>query len=143
MRHILMPVDKSSERIDRQLDTLGNLFDSQEITVDILHVHEKVDAQIDEGGFDIDETMEKNLEELQGLPSTVEQAANELLQKGIDVEVHQKRGDPVSTIISTSEEVNAETILVTNPERTPVGKVVFGSVTQGVILKAQRPVLVV
>lgn len=138
-----MPVDKSSERIDRQLDTLGNLFDSQEITVDILHVHEKVDAQIDEGGFDIDETMEKNLEELQGLPSTVEQAANELLQKGIDVEVHQKRGDPVSTIISTSEEVNAETILVTNPERTPVGKVVFGSVTQGVILKAQRPVLVV
>lgn len=80
--------------------------------------------------------------------STVEQVksvrvARELLEEaGIDVVVEGYGGDAVRAIRNVAEEHDADQIVLAGRKRTPAGKVLFGSVTQSVILDSERPVLV-
>ncbi|MFB6127853.1 MAG: universal stress protein [Halolamina sp.] len=80
--------------------------------------------------------------------STVEQvksvrlARNRLETAGIDVEVEGYGGDAVRAIRNVAEERDADQIVLAGRKRTPTGKVLFGSVTQSVILETERPVLV-
>lgn len=69
--------------------------------------------------------------------------ARELLEDaGFTVDVAGIEGDPTTAILETAEEIDADRICVTGKKRTPTGKALFGSVTQGVILSTTRPVLV-
>lgn len=52
-------------------------------------------------------------------------------------------GEPVTEIVDLAEEVGARYVVVGGRRRTPVGKAVFGSVTQAVLLNAGRPVVTV
>ncbi|MFB6131635.1 MAG: universal stress protein, partial [Salinigranum sp.] len=51
--------------------------------------------------------------------------------------------NPVSKITDVSADVDARFIVIGGRKRTPVGKAVFGSVTQSVLLQADRPVVCV
>ena len=69
--------------------------------------------------------------------------ARELLEAdGVEVLFEERSGDAASGIISVADEYDAELVCVAGRERSPAGKVVFGSVTQEVILNTDRPVLV-
>lgn len=61
---------------------------------------------------------------------------------GIDTDHVSIEGDPTTVILETAEEIDANRICIAGRKRTPTGKAVFGSVTQGVILSTPRPVLV-
>lgn len=80
--------------------------------------------------------------------STVEQVkpvrvARDILEDaGIDVELEGYGGDAVRAILNVAEEHDADQIVLAGRKRTPTGKVLFGSVTQSVILDSERPVLV-
>lgn len=63
--------------------------------------------------------------------------------EGIDTSVAEASGTPSQTILEAASEADADVICVAGRKRTPTGKVLFGSVTQAVILNADRPVLVV
>jgi len=52
-------------------------------------------------------------------------------------------GEPVTEIVDLAGEEEARYIVVGGRRRTPVGKAVFGSVTQAVLLNAGRPVVTV
>jgi nucleotide-binding universal stress UspA family protein len=52
-------------------------------------------------------------------------------------------GDPASEVLRHARETDARYIVVGGRKRSPVGKAVFGSVTQEVILNTDRPVLTV
>lgn len=52
-------------------------------------------------------------------------------------------GDPASELLRYAREADARYIVVGGRERSPVGKAVFGSVTQNVILNTDRPVVTV
>jgi nucleotide-binding universal stress UspA family protein len=52
-------------------------------------------------------------------------------------------GDPASELLRYAREVDARYVVVGGRKRSPVGKAVFGSVTQEVILNADRPVVTV
>ncbi|WP_138005399.1 universal stress protein [Halalkalirubrum salinum] len=62
---------------------------------------------------------------------------------GIDVTVHEDSGEPGEAIRSLTTAVNADMILVGGRKRSPAGKALFGSVTQDIILNADRPVTVI
>lgn len=60
-----------------------------------------------------------------------------------DVTLEETSGDPAEELVEVADDVDANLIVVGGRKRTPTGKVLFGSVTQGVILSTERPVLVV
>jgi len=142
MYHVLLPVDGDQDRLDKQLATLRTLPGQDELTVTVLYVHEEVDTMPDEAGKSVIESVNKAIEELQGLPETIERAAEELEAAGTPVEVVETQGTPTDRIIEAGDELDADAVLIAGRGRTPVGKAVFGSVTQGVILRGERPVIV-
>jgi len=80
--------------------------------------------------------------------STVEQvkpvriARSRLEEAGIEVEVEGYGGNAAKAILNVAAEHDADQIVLAGRKRTPTGKVLFGSVTQSVILDTERPVLV-
>lgn len=50
-------------------------------------------------------------------------------------------GSPTEEVVDLAEELDARYIVIGGRKRSPVGKAVFGSVTQSVLLTADRPVV--
>ncbi|WP_255169628.1 universal stress protein [Natrononativus amylolyticus] len=71
----------------------------------------------------------------------VRRAADALDEAGVDYTLRESSGDPATIILETARELEADLICLCGRKRTPTGKVLFGSVTQSVILSADRPVL--
>jgi nucleotide-binding universal stress UspA family protein len=68
----------------------------------------------------------------------------ELGSEGIGFEIRQSMGDDVADqILEVADEVDAELVVVGVRRRSPVGKLIMGSVAQRVILGAGCPVLAV
>jgi Universal stress protein UspA and related nucleotide-binding proteins len=74
--------------------------------------------------------------------AAVKEAKDRLETTGVSVELLESSGDPASEIIEHAEERGVDQICVGGRKRSPAGKVLFGSVTQEVILGTTRPVLV-
>ncbi|AHG01665.1 universal stress protein UspA (plasmid) [Halostagnicola larsenii XH-48] len=60
-----------------------------------------------------------------------------------DAEPVGRVGDPAEEILARAEEVDARYIVIGGRSRSPVGKALFGSVTQSVLLDADCPVVTV
>jgi nucleotide-binding universal stress UspA family protein len=73
---------------------------------------------------------------------SVRQAADYLEEHGVEYEVAESSGDPADAIVRTADRLDADLIVVGGRKRSPAGKALFGSVTQSVILGAERPVMV-
>ncbi|WP_284010345.1 universal stress protein [Haloarcula pelagica] len=74
--------------------------------------------------------------------AAVQQARETLTGGGLDVSLASSTGNPADGILDTADERDADLIVVAGRKRTPTGKVLFGSVTQRVVLDTDRPVLV-
>nr|WP_233340962.1 universal stress protein [Haloprofundus sp. MHR1] len=142
MKRVIMPVDAEPERLDGQLATLDRLFDRADVEVTVLYVYEEIDSPADEAGKTVIESINENIESLRDAPDTVERAGTRLADDGVEASVLTTVGEPKQAIQDVAEEIDADVILIGNSRRTPVGKAVFGSVTQGIILEGDRPVLV-
>lgn len=65
------------------------------------------------------------------------------LGEGANVAVQGRVGEPVEEIVAEADRREARFLVIGGRKRTPVGKAVFGSVTQSVLLNAERPVVTV
>lgn len=74
--------------------------------------------------------------------ASVREACDIFEEAGIDFDVDESSGDPAEAIIEAADEYDADLIVIGGRKRSPAGKALFGSVTQSVILNADRPVLV-
>lgn len=52
-------------------------------------------------------------------------------------------GPPVEEVLAAAEEVDARYLVIGGRQRSPTGKAVFGSTTQLILLRADRPVMTV
>ncbi|WP_142861243.1 universal stress protein [Salinigranum halophilum] len=126
MYHIVMAVDKSEERAVAEADAvLGLPRDPSDVHVTILH-----DFTNNPSGASVTQV------------SSVRRAQDKLEEAGVEVDLTESSGDPAEAIISAADEVDADMIVLAARKRTPTGKVLFGSVTQTVLLGTDRPVLV-
>lgn len=128
MYTILMPIDRSEARVAAQVGAATDLPDAaNSVSVTLLHI------------FDDPET---------AATSTVTQLdAGETAWDALgdaDVEVDDlcRSGDPATEILAAAEDVDADMILLGGRKRSPLGSILFGSVTQEVTLDATRPVVV-
>ena len=70
--------------------------------------------------------------------------ANELRTLGVDFEVRQFMGADISDrVVELADEVDAALIVIGIRRRSPVGKLVMGSVAQRILMDAHCPVLAV
>ena len=148
MYRVLLPVDEDEERARAQVDTVLEFPGAAEsVAVDVVHVHEEVtapDAEWAAGGFseDYEEAMESSAAHARR-PKAVETAAELLESAGVECAVRETAGDPAEAIIAAVEEYDADHVVLGVRKRSPVGKVLFGSVAQAVILDADCPVTTV
>lgn len=66
--------------------------------------------------------------------------ADELKAKGVRVRVEARHGDPVSEIVGAARDNDADLIAMTTHGRSGLGRVLFGSVAEAVLRRAEIPV---
>jgi len=142
MYQVLLPVDHDEERLEEQLDALFDLPGQDELSVTVIHVHEEVDVAADEAGDYIIDSLNRDIAELQGIPETVDRAVTELEEAGIFDDLRTAVGEPTDEIIEAGEALDVDAYLLAAKRRSPVGKAIFGSVTQGIIVRSEQPVIV-
>jgi len=143
MYHVLVAVDTDVDRALSQVDVLEDLpASADELFVTVVHVYEAVDAPADEAGSSVIDDVNRSIEDLRGIPESVTAVESRLdaVDVAHDRELHV--GEPADAIVSAAAAHDADAISVGVRARTPVGKALFGSVGQAVLLSADRPVIV-
>lgn len=141
MYHVLLPVDSNEDRATRAAEFVASLPDAADgARVTVLHVEQPVDVPDAEMG-----ALAGSQEWSEGddVPASVDAATAVLEEAGIRADVRRERADPSRAIVEVATEAGADQIVVHGQKQTPVGKVLFGSVTQSVLLDADVPVTVI
>ena len=126
MYHAVLAVDENEERAESAAREIANLpGGTDEKRVTLVHVF-----QDNPSGASATQV------------ASVRAAQDVLEAAGLDVEISEASGDPADVILDVAAEVGADLLVVGGRKRSPAGKALFGSVTQSVILNAERPVMV-
>lgn len=144
MYTVLVPIDDNEARATAQIDAVLELPNvADEVAVEILHVRKELEfADSDEDvrigqvrtGLGDDDVAE--------LPETVSLAVDRLAAAGVDTTVNSATGNPAAAIVDVADRLDADELVVGARRQSPVGKILFGSVAQSVILDTDRPVTV-
>jgi len=128
MYTVLMPVDGDEKRTVAQAQMIVELPHAAE-TVDVILVH-----------------VFEDLEQAETTdPSQVgasKQAKTTLTEAGIEVEEESRQGNVATEIVAVADEADADLIVLGGRKRSPLGSALFGSVSQDVMLEAERPVAI-
>ncbi|WP_222918453.1 universal stress protein [Natrinema sp. SYSU A 869] len=148
MYRVLLPVDESEPRARAQATVVRDLPGATtDVSVDVLHVREGesgTDAEWAAGGFTEEYAAEmERVTDDEALPESVEAAVDVLDASDLKWTIRTATGDPAATILEAAAEYDSDVIVIGVQNRSPVGKVLFGSVAQAVILDSERPVTVV
>ncbi|WP_121741077.1 universal stress protein [Natronorubrum halophilum] len=150
MYRVLLPVDENESRARAQVETVLELPATPgDLAVDVVHVHDEATTPDVEwaAGSGFSETyaeeMAKSVRKADRLPASVEAAVDRLESSDLEYAVHERTGGPAETILAVADELDSDVIVLGVSKRSPVGKVLFGSVVQAVILDSDRPVTVV
>lgn len=124
MFEVLIPVDDSIERATAQARAVATLSDADVHAV-VFHVF---DGENPEGA---------SVHQV----ATARRAREHLEDHGVEVELAEASGDPAEEILELARDEDVDLIAVAGRKRSPAGKALFGSVSQSVMLAADRPVL--
>lgn len=138
MYRIVFAVDSDETRAKQTVETILDLpGERSDLDVVLLNVFQEFDVADDMGSANSEELYDES-----DFPESVAVAKAALEGAGIAVTLRREHGDPASEILAVADEVDANAIAVSGRRRSPAGKVLFGSVTQSVLLSAERPVIV-
>ena len=73
---------------------------------------------------------------------SIRRAKERLDDHDIEYRIIDESGDTVDDILSEADRFDVDSIVLGGRKRSPVGKALFGSVTQAVIRETERPVVV-
>ena len=128
MYRVLMPIDEGEERVRTQVNAITRLPNAaEEVSVTLFHTFD-----------DEEEAREATLADI----PTGSEAMDLLESEGIAVDEMTGAGDPATEIIAASEALGADAIVLGGRKRSKLGSMLFGSVSQAVILGAEVPVTV-
>jgi nucleotide-binding universal stress UspA family protein len=125
MTTVLLGIDQSTTRATAQAETVIDLFDTADLTAILLH-----DFVDNPEGASVTQV------------ESIHRAQEVLESADVTVELREGSGDPAESIVSVAQDLDVDAICVAGRKRSPAGKVLFGSVSQAVILNTERPVLI-
>lgn len=137
---IIVPVDRSTS-ITGTIEEGRRLAEAFDDEFHIVHVLGEQDF------YELDCTsVEKRHETVQ--MAEIEETATDIAREAMkqtesDATPVGLVGQPADEIVRYSQDQNARYIVIGSRKRSPVGKAVFGSVTQSVLLNADQPVVAV
>lgn len=135
---VLLPADAETDYSARAVEYLTRIPNAdRDVKVIVLNVFEEFEASGDTGKVRSEEFFDED-----AIPDTVTALLESLEDRGIAASVLREHGDPVDEILAVAEERDVDAILMAGRKRTPIGKALFGSVTQRILLSADRPVTV-
>lgn len=134
---VVAAVDQS-ERGQSVIKQATQLADDAGVSLHVVHVG-SVGVPSPEGGYDADTEEDIARQEAVQIART---AVNDAGDVG-EPETVGLVGDPAKEILEYSTAQDAEYIVVSARKRSPLGQAVFGSVTQSLLLNADRPVVAV
>lgn len=124
MYEILAPVDTNTERALAQARTVAELPLPDDVRVILFHVF-------------TDNPEGASVHQIEA----VRAAQEHLSEAGIDVSLDEASGDPVEETLDYATEQDVDLICLAGRKRTAAGKLLFGSVSQSVLLESDRPVV--
>jgi len=128
MYRVLMPIDGNEERVRAQARTAASLPDAADsVEVTLLRVFDGQDRADDTSAT---QTVTGKL------------AHDHLREHDVSVAETSRFGDPAAEILGAAEEFDVDLVLLGGRKRSPLGSVLFGSVSQSVLLDADRPVTI-
>lgn len=123
MYRALVPIDESVERTTAQAQAVGDLPDAENsVEATLLYVEDG-------------ETQPTDLD-------AGERATSYLRDRDVTTETRAADGDPSTAIVDAADDVDADVIVLGGRKRSPLGSLLFGSVSQSVALAADRPVTI-
>jgi nucleotide-binding universal stress UspA family protein len=124
----------STRVVERAVD-LGNAYDDEVVIVHVLPETEYERRQDATPEF----TLDRANDEARAIAQSV---INEAFEAPPDrVRARGDVGDVAATLLDTAAAVDARYVVVGSRKRSPLGKTLFGSVTQAVMLDLDRPVV--
>jgi nucleotide-binding universal stress UspA family protein len=131
MYQVLVPIDDSVERGIKQAEFVSNLpCANEEVEATLTHILR---------------SEEENAPEPMQTPErvkSVSEAKDHLESTGVSVSVTEDSSPPQEGILDRAENIDADIIVMGGRKRSPAGKVLFGSVTQSILLNTERAVAV-
>lgn len=138
MYRILVPIGDDERRARAAATVVEDLpGPADETEVVLLNVFEGFEVSGEGESIDSEDIYDES-----AFPSSVSIAVDRLEAAGIPVTKRREHGDPAEQILAVATEIDASAIVMSGRKRSPTGKVLFGSVTQSVLLGADRPVMV-
>lgn len=133
---ILLPIDSDEDRAIAAAETVTSLPNAAEaVHVTIVNVQRRVEVSGDGDRVDSDDWFDE-----EEYPPAVDEAIRVLEGAGITVEKRREHDDPGDAIVEVADDIDADRIIMAGRKRSPVGKVLFGSVAQDVLLNSKTPV---
>jgi len=134
MYRVLVPVDTDVDRALAQAEYVAALPDAADaveaIVLFVFHGE----------GSDLPDEL-KQFKSASRIRS-VRRAKEHLEELGVEVTVLDDSGDTAEDITDEADRYDVDAIVLGTRKRSPVGKAIFGSVTQSVLLDTDRPVVV-
>ncbi|NHN43300.1 universal stress protein [Halorubellus sp. JP-L1] len=136
MHRVLLPVHLNVERALSQANFVAGLADEgATVEADVLFV------------FTGEERSPDTPDEMKRFDSptridAVRRVMEVLDDAGVDYHVRENSGEVAQDIIDDADEIDADQIVIGGRKRSPAGKLLFGSVSQEVLLNTDRPVTV-
>lgn len=126
MYEIVMGIDGDKKRAKEQVENIVQLpMKNGSIRVTIVHVF--ADNPRGKSASDV---------------GSVRAAADRLEEADIEVKIRGTGGEPASEILRIAEQTDAKLISVAGRKRSPAEKVIFGSVSEAILLETDLPVIV-
>ena len=137
---VLLAIGKNIEHSLRSAEVIAELPDAKNsVDVTVLHVAEKYHVTYGDGST----LSPDQLRDEEAVEEGVQNVVEFLEEQGISVSVKLSEGDVTTEIIETADEIDANRIVMAGRKRSPIGKAIFDSTTQSVLLNADRPVTVI
>ena len=131
--HVLVPLDgtRRSEAVLKHATAVARLFDAPMTLIRVMRHDGRVEEDRHDG--EGDRSAESYLEDL----------AEELRHRGVEVDTHVGQGDPVAAILEAARDRDTDLIAMASRCRGPLTRLVLGSVSDKVLRRTSASVLVV
>jgi len=137
-KRVLVPLDGSA-LAEGILPFVLQVAGPLDLEIELLRVVRPVPPSVTELSRDVVvEDVEARLEECRAY---LEAVARDLVDRGVRVRVHARRGEPAAEIVRAARELGADLIAMTTHGRSGLGRLLHGSVAAAVLRDAHVPVL--